>query len=135
MAYSAPTASTLKTRYPAFAGVLDATVEVWLTDARLIVTDSWIENDRAIAEMLLAAHNMIKVGVAGLTSGLVGTMAGMGVTSFKSGSFDVSFNSDAAKVRAGSGYASTDYGAQFMVYLRRNRGGPYIASGAVAESC
>lgn len=126
MAYVQPSAADLKLRFPPFASVADVTIEYWLTDARLIVTDSWIEVDRAPAEMELAAHNMVKAGVAGITTGTVGDIAGKGVTSFKSASFSVELESSAARRLSGTGYASTQYGADFAVRLRRNVGGPRL---------
>lgn len=125
MAYVEPTAADLKIRYPAFAGVADGTVEYWLTDARLTVTDAWIEDDRARAEMALAAHNLALNGY-GTAGGAVGNLAAMGVTSFKSASMSVSFAEESV-VRSGSGgYSSTRYGTDFQVYLRRNVGGPRL---------
>lgn len=125
MAYVVPTASTLKTRYPAFAAVADPTVEYWLTDARLIVTDAWAEIDRANAEMALAAHNLALNGY-GTAGGAVGDLAAMGVESFKSASMSVSFNADAVKRTGDGGYSSTRYGVAFLPYLRRNVGGPRL---------
>lgn len=135
MAYTAPTPADLKARFPAFAGVADATIEYWLEDARLTVTDDWIEADRAPAEMELAAHNMIKVGVAGISTGTVGDIAGKGVVGFKSASFSVELESSAAKRLSGTGYDSTQYGADFAVRLRRNEGGPYLVGCATAPGC
>lgn len=125
MAYVEPTASDLKIRYPAFAAVDDAVVEYWLTDARLTVTDAWIEDDRARAEMALAAHNMALNGY-GSAGGAVGDLAAMGVESFRSASMSVSFNSDAISRTSAGGYASTRYGKEFLTYLRRNVGGPRL---------
>jgi hypothetical protein len=126
MAYVQPTAAELKLRFPAFAAVSDATIEYWLTDSRLIVTNSWIEADRAPAEMELAAHNMVKAGVGGISAGPVGDIAGKGVVGFKSASFSVELEASAAKRLSGTGYASTQYGADFAVRLRRNVGGPRL---------
>lgn len=122
MAYSEPTASDLKTRYPAFAGVADATVEYWLDDARTIVTESWAEGDRAPAEMALAAHNLAMNGF-GTSGGAVGDLAAMGVTSFRSASMSVGFAEATVARRSAGGYGATRYGRQFRVYLKRNRGG------------
>lgn len=127
MPYSQPDAAELKLRYPAFAAVDDATVEYWLTDARLIVTDSWFENDRAPAEMALAAHNMA-LGGLGTAGGAVGDLAAMGVTSFRSASMSVSFDADSVRRSGNGGYGSTRYGVAFLPYLRRNRGGPFLTS-------
>lgn len=125
MAYSEPDADALKTRFPAFAAVADETVEYWLTDARLIVTDTWAEDDRAPAEMALAAHNLALNGY-GTAGGAIGDLAAMGVTSFKSASMSVSFAEGAVLSAGSGGYGSTRYGKQFQVYLRRNRGGPLL---------
>lgn len=127
MAYVAPDAETLKLRFPAFASVADETVEYWLTDARLIVKDTWIEDDRAPAEMSLAAHNMAMGGL-GTAGGAVGDLASMGVTDFKSASMAVSFDAETVRRSGGGGYGSTRYGAQFLTYLQRNRGGPRLVS-------
>lgn len=126
MPYTAPTAADLQQRYPAFAAVDDAVIEYWLTDARLTVVDSWIEDDRARAEMALAAHHMAGAGL-GTGGGAVADLAGMGVTSFKSASMSVSFDEGSISAANGGGYGSTRYGREFMVFLRRNRGGPFLA--------
>lgn len=123
MACAEPTAATLKVRYPAFAAIADAVIDYWLTDARLIVTDSWDEIDRAPAEMALAAHNMARQG---LGTGGVGTGDMAGVTDFKSASFSMSFDASAVKAASAGGYGSTPYGQEFAAYLRRNRGGPAL---------
>lgn len=125
MAYVQPDAAELKLRYPAFAAVDDATVEYWLTDARLIVTDAWAEIDRANAEMALAAHNLALNGY-GSSGGAVGNLAEMGVTSFKSASMSVDFDAETVRRSGNGGYSSTKYGVQFLPYLRRNVGGPRL---------
>ena len=129
MAYVQPTATTLKSRFPAFAAVADETVEYWLTDARLIVTDAWIEGDRAPAEMALAAHNLALSG-AGSAGGAVANLAAMGVTDFKSASMSVSLDAETVRRSGNGGYSSTRYGVQFLTYLRRNRGGPRLIGAA-----
>lgn len=123
MAYSQPTATTLKTRFPAFAAVADETVEYWLTDARLIVTDAWIEDDRANAEMALAAHNMAALGLDRPAGDEVGALAQMGVTGFRSASMSVNFDAQTIQNANSSAYSSTKYGQMFLPYLRRNVGG------------
>jgi hypothetical protein len=127
MAYTAPDAAALKVRFPAFASVADETVDYWLEDARLTVTDAWDEADRAVAEMLLAAHNMAMQGL-GTAGGAVANLAAMGVTDFKSASMSVSFDAASVRTSKGSGYDATTYGQQFKVYLRRNVGGPRLVS-------
>ncbi len=127
MAYTAPTPDDLKQRYPAFASVSDVTIQYWLTDSLRSVGETWIEGDRAVAEMALAAHNMSRKGVAGI----VGSIAQIpvGVSSFKSGSMDVSFNADAVKAQVAGGYASTEYGLEFEELQRRSFAGPRVTGG------
>lgn len=132
MAYVAPTPADLKMRFPAFANVSDGTIEYWLTDARLMVTDSWLEADRAPAEMELAAHNMARQGFG---TGTVGTGDMAGVTDFRSASFSVSFDAGAVKAAAGGGYGSTSYGQDFAVRLRRNVGGPRLVGYVATLGC
>lgn len=124
MAYTQPDAATLKLRFPAFAAVPDETVEYWLADARLIVTDSWIEADRAPAEMALAAHNMAMNGL-GTAGGAVGQLAAMGVTDFRSGAMSASFDAETVRAANAGGYEATRYGVAFRAFLRRNKGGPF----------
>ena len=45
MPYSVPTAASLKTRFPIFATVADATVTACITDASRFVDTSWLEDD------------------------------------------------------------------------------------------
>ncbi len=131
MAYSPVTATDLKTRFPAFATLDNATVELWLDDARIVVTDAWIEADRAPAESLLAAHYLTLNG-HGASGGAVGNLAAMGVTDFKSASMSVSFDAGRVNSLVSGDYSATTYGAQFLVHLRRNRGGPRLIGGAHA---
>lgn len=119
MPHTAPTASDLKARYPAFADTLDATVDIWITDAQRIVTTSWDEADYAPAIMALAAHSMALGGLE--ASGSASLPAG--VTRFRSASIDVSITERAANASVAGGYGSTRYGQEFEIMLRRNIGG------------
>ncbi len=62
MAYQAPTAAHLKSRYPEFDPVADALVTSVLDDAIADVDDRWIENDRRRAQLALAAHMLAVEG-------------------------------------------------------------------------
>lgn len=114
MAYTVPTAADLKARYPAFATVADATINVWIEDAQRIVTPSWAEGDYRPGIMALAAHNMAEQGIA------TGGQSLAGVTSFKSSQFSVTLSDQAASA---TGYGSTIYGREFRTMLARNVGG------------
>ncbi len=127
MAFTAPTPAELKIRYSAFASVDDGTVQYWLTDAERLVTTSWIEADYAPAIMAFAAHYL---AAGGLEASATGSALPTGVTRFRSGALDVSISEAVASKSAAYGYASTRYGQEFAVFLRRNRGGPLVASSA-----
>lgn len=114
--------ATLKTRFPAFSNVPDATIQYWLDDAGAIATEAW-GVDQEPGTLELAAHNMtVTPGV--LSSGSSSIPAG--VTRFRSGSTDISFSDAAAAQAADGGYKSTPYGRMFLPRLRRNVGGPYL---------
>lgn len=117
--------SALRARFPAFASVPDATIAYWLKDAGLIVTDAWDAGDFEPALLTLAAHNMALLGLD-KASGAVGSLAAMGVTSFKSASMSVNFDADTIKATNSGSYSSTKYGQLFLPYLRRNVGGPRL---------
>lgn len=133
--YTVPTAVDLKMRFPAFANVSDATINYWITDALAIVTTCWGSSDFRPAIMELAAHNMVKAGVPGIVADKVSGVAARGVTNFKSASFSASFDSSAAARLSGTGYGSTQYGADFAVRLRRNTGGPRLVGCGNLPGC
>lgn len=119
MSYTAPTAATLKTRYPAFSAVGDSTIDYWLNEAATEVGDSWPEDVRANAQMAWAAHRMVELGTAGIT----GVNGGGGVSSFRSGSFSATLTDEAANR---VGYDATVYGREFKALARRWFSGPRV---------
>lgn len=130
MAYTVPTADELQTRYPAFADVADVTVDYWIDDAQRFVDESWTESDYAPALMALAAHNMSLAGMG--TEATTVSSLPAGVTRFKSGSFEANFTDDAANARMAGSFGATRYGQEYLLLLRRNKGGPRVqATGAV----
>jgi hypothetical protein len=135
--YVDPTASDLKARYPAFAGVDDATIGYWLTDAHRFVDTSWpIEDDYGPALIARAAHEMVEAKVSGIAQDEVEELAGFGLTQFKSGSFSASFSEAAAAQATEGGLASTKYGREYLALLRRNKGGPGTTGpGCVPAPC
>lgn len=118
------TVAEFRIRYPAFAAVLDDTVAYWLTDSLRIVTADW-GSDAIPAQMAFAAHEMSIGGVAGVVKSESEEIPA-GVTRFRSGQMDVTVTEAAANRSAAGGYASTRYGRDFAVYLRRHRGGPRL---------
>jgi hypothetical protein len=128
MAYQAPTPATFKARYPEFAAVSDALVQLVLNDAIGDVGETWVEKDRARAQMLLTAHNLTMEGEPGRTvDGASGATAGTGtVKRDKVGDVETEFATPSASGAGGStlsAYASTFYGQQYLELLRRNFAG------------
>lgn len=121
MAYTKPTPSNLKTRYPAFAAVADDTVQYWLTDAERFVGETWREADYAPALMACAAHHMAQSGVVGGAGALP-----QGVTNFKSGTFSAQISEAQA---AKTGFETTRYGLELRALMRRNFAGPRLVRG------
>jgi hypothetical protein len=129
MPYDAPTPADLRARYPAFASVSDATIQIYLNDANGGDVDtSWFERDFSPAIQAAAAHRMSRAGVLG-SGGSVDASAG--INSFKSASVSIEFNPDAVKASVAGGWASTPYGLQYAELLRRNKAGPRVVGGGV----
>lgn len=122
--YTVPTPADLKQRYAAFADTDEGAIEVWITDAQRVVTQSWPEGDYAPGILSLAAHSLTLQGFG--ASGAAQLPAG--VTRFRSGAMDVSVSEKAANVRATGGYGATIYGQEFQAMLRRNVGGMRLVS-------
>jgi len=126
MPYTAPSPADLRLEYPAFAGVDDAVIQRQIESAQIIVTTDWIEADYSPAILAHAAYKLAANGAAS-SGGAVADIAAMGVTSFKSADMSVSFDGATIANSAKGGYASNRYGQEFLTYLRRNRGGPFLA--------
>ncbi|WP_426163091.1 DUF4054 domain-containing protein [Sandarakinorhabdus sp. DWP1-3-1] len=114
--------------FPAFAAVLGATIDFWLTRAARSVDDSWTEGDREYGRQLLAAHLMTEQGLGiGAEAEMAAAGAG-GFKSMKSGS--LSLDRGDTGVAAGA-YGGTAYGRQFALLLRQNRGGARVTGTGV----
>lgn len=116
MAYVTPTAAELKSKYPAFADVADATVVLWIAEGDT-ETVAWADDIRPRAVMLYAAHRMSEGGQGR------GAIA-QGVVSFKSGTFSTTL-ADGAATR--TGFDATVYGREYLALARRYFGGPRLA--------
>lgn len=131
MAYEIPTAANLQAKYPAFAAVADATIDVWLADASTSAVDtSWREADYAPAIMAFAAHRMALLDIG--AHGQVAGYARQGVTSLRSGSFGVSLDADKAKAAASGALDATPYGQEYKRLLAANKGGPRVIAARVS---
>lgn len=127
MAYVAPTPTTFKARYPEFTPVSDALVGLVLNEAIAQVGETWLERDRARAQMLLTAHNLTLEGEPART---VSGSASAGTGSVKRvrvGDVETEFASPGASSGVSMGiYGSTTYGQQYLALLRMNFGGPVV---------
>lgn len=135
MAYAEPTPSDLKARYPAFVGVDDVVIQYWLDDSARYVDQSWMEQDYGPALIAVAAHNMVGAKVAGIAQDDISELAGSGLTQFKSGTFSASFSEEAAALAAEGGWASSAYGREYLMLLRRNRPSMGVTSAGVVPAC
>jgi len=130
MAYVIPTAADLKARYPAFAAVADATVDIHIADAATNGVDtSWIEADYSAAICALAAHTMALLGIGEATE--AESYARQGVTALRTGNFSASFSDKRVAAASGGGYDATPYGQAYKRLLRKSKGGPQVATGGV----
>lgn len=126
MPYTQATAADLKARFARFAAVADETIDIWLTTARRDVDASWCEDDRAYAEMLLAAHHLTTEGFGTGTEAQLAADGLAGMQSIKSGQLSLTVSDAMANAKPGS-VESTTYGQRFLELLRKNRGGPRVA--------
>ena len=129
MAYILPTAATFKARFPEFQPVSDALVQLVLAEAVDQVGETWLERDRARAQMLLTAHNLTIEGEPDRTaSGLASAGTGL-VKSVSVGDVRTEFAAPAASSggSVASGYGMTTYGQQFLALMRLNFAGPMVA--------
>ena len=127
MAYEIPTAADLIARYPAFADVAPATIDVHIADAAQTAVDkSWAEPDYAPAIASKAAHEMALLGIG--EQGEAAGYAAAGVSRIRSGNFDASFETGAVARAAAGGLDATPYGRAYKRLLRANKGGPRVVA-------
>lgn len=132
MAFTEASADDLTTRFPRFAEVAEATIDVHLGEARRLVDGSWCDEDQVLGQLLYAAHSMT---LDGLGTGTEAELAAEGlgdVQSLKSGSLSFTRKSGSGDGDAAGELASTTYGRRFMELLQRNRGGARVTpSGSI----
>ncbi len=124
MAVTAPTASSIKIRFPEFAGVADATIEFIIAEAVQVVGDTWdIQQDLAV--MYLVAHH-VSCSIAAAASG--GTGSDGTIVSESIGRLSRTYARAAASdASQSSTLKSTSYGKRFLEIQRGNFPGPVIA--------
>lgn len=123
MAYVAPTPTSFKARFPEFSALGNDYVALILVEAARSTDATWInQDDRAAAEMYLAAHMMAVEGrLIDATSGGGVNITGA-VKRRKVGDVETEF----AGTSVGGGgdgtspYSTTSYGRQWLSLLKRN---------------
>lgn len=128
MPYVQPTAETFKVRYPEFVGVSDALISLEINDAVMSVGETWLERDRAKAQMLLVAHTLTLAGEPGRTNTGLSSAGTGAVKRFKVGDVETEFATPTAGAGQGSlsTYGLTAYGQQFAALLRLNFPSPWV---------
>lgn len=122
MAYVTPTPTSFKARYPEFAPVSDALIQLMINDAVGEVGETWVEKDRARTQMILVAHWLTMEGEPGRTASGQGS-AGTGlVKRRKVGDVETEFATPGGSSggSAASGYMLTAYGQEYLAIMRRN---------------
>lgn len=122
MAYVAPTPTTFKARFPEFVPVSDSLVGLVLAEAIAQVGETWLERDRARAQMLLAAHTLTMEGEPGRSTSGQGSAATGAVKRRKVGDVEVEFagSGSGSGGSGATGFAASTYGQEYMSLMRRN---------------
>lgn len=128
MAYVQPTPATFKARYPEFAPVSDVLIQLVLQEAFDEVGDTWLERDRARAQMLLTAHKLTIEGEPGRSVSGQGSAGTGTVRRRKVGDVETEFATPGSGVGgfAATGYTSTVYGQEYLALLKKNFPSPMV---------
>lgn len=130
MPYVTPTVETFKVRFPEFAPVNDALVGMVLNEAIDAVGETWLERDRAIAQMYLAAHKLAMMGEPQRTTGIgVGNSPTTGaVKRRKVGDVETEFAgvSSGGSGSSYGGFGGTSYGLEYWRLLKMNFPSPMV---------
>ncbi|MDF1625665.1 MAG: DUF4054 domain-containing protein [Parvibaculaceae bacterium] len=122
MAWTAPTPTQFKARFPAFAAVDDAVIQTALDEARMQVDETWVsETDFKNGINLLAAHILT---LDGHGAGAEAEMAASGTLGFKvmrSGNLTLErFSASDAASEGGEMLNLTTYGKRFKSLRKVN---------------
>lgn len=117
MSVTAATLAAFRTRYPAMVNATDESTTYWLTEAQLLIADTWPDIARERAQFAYAAHRISSTGA------LSGQSIGEGVNSFKSGTFALGLSDEAA---SRTELDSSTYGREYLALLRQSFAGPRV---------
>ena len=121
MAWTAPTASEFKARFPAFASVDDDVVNVVLAEAALQVDETWVsEADFKLGINLLTAHLLTMDGHGAGAEAESAAAGALGFKTMKSGNLTLERFSASEAGSGGDALSLTTYGKRFRDLRRRN---------------
>lgn len=116
-----PTAADLAARFPAFAAVPSSALDTALGEAQARVDGRWIDGDRAIGVMLLAAHTLTLDGYGGGAEAALAAAGAQDVRLLRSEALTLARDVPVAGRGSGSGLETTSYGRRFLALLRVNQ--------------
>lgn len=127
MTVQVPTASELKTRYPEFTGVADATVTAIIAEASPMVDEGWETTDQKPAIMAFTAHLLSMEGYPARSANVQAPLkpgVGREVLARKVGDVSTQYAQTASGSGSPSGLMSqlplTPYGRRFSQLLKLN---------------
>jgi hypothetical protein len=121
MAWTAPTASEFKARFPAFAAVSDAVVNEVLAEAGLQVDETWVsEADFKLGINLLTAHILTLDGHGTGAEAESAKAGALGFKTMKSGGLTLERFSASERGATGDTLSLTTYGNRFLDLRARN---------------
>lgn len=122
MAWTPPTASEFKARFPAFASVDDDVVNVALAEAGLQVDETWVsEADFKLGINLLTAHLLTMDGHGAGAEAESAAAGALGFKTMKSGNLTLErFSASEAGSGSRDTLSLTSYGKRFLDLRKRN---------------
>lgn len=130
MAYTAPTATEFKDRFPIFVDVSDPAIETLIVEAQRQVDESWAEADYKPAIQYWVAHVLVMEGALNPDGAAASAQQSGPIKSESLGDASVTYADRAGSSGGGtstSEYMQTSYGARFVALRRANVGGPVVA--------
>lgn len=123
MAYTAPTEADLRARFPAFCDVQNDPITAALSDAALMVDDTWVsQEDFTAGRLLYAAHILTLDGHGSGAEAEQAKAGALQFTEMRSGALTLK-RADMA-TSGGDTLSLTTFGRRFLEILHRNRAGP-----------
>jgi hypothetical protein len=116
MTINVPTATSLKLKFPEFAGVPDATVEFAIEEAQMQVDGSWIDDANATLGLLYVSAHHLMVTISRQESG-----TGLLVRSESFAGMSVSYDTEQQSKPDPGDYTSTPYGSRYLELVGRNK--------------